>query len=216
MNSASAAAPTRTAAWTRGAGGAGLAPAERARAAGALAARLLDWADRGLSAPAMLLGGARGFVEWAHYPQPDALDTDSGWRFYYHAHAASQRLRDEHGHFHVFAPAPGGSFSHWIGVTLDRRGLPLRLFTTNRWVTDEQWRDAPQLAGKRPRLRGAEPREVGAWLEDLLCLYADEVASLQRERDQRMRGRSLDDQRLRIPSQCRVNLVRRLHALGAA
>lgn len=213
MSPASAATPARAVAW---ASGDGPALADQARAAGALSARLLDWADRGLSAPALLLGGARGFVEWAHYPQPDALDADSGWRFYYHAHAASQRLRDEHGHFHVFAPAPGGSFSHWIGVTLDRRGLPMRLFTTNRWVTDEQWRDAPQLAGRRPRLRGAEPREVGAWLEDLLCLYADEVAGLQRERDQRMRGRGLDDQRLRIPSQCRVNLVRRLHALGAA
>ena len=213
MSPASAATPARAVAW---ASGDGPALADQARAAGALSARLLDWADRGLSAPALLLGGARGFVEWAHYPQPDALDAGSGWRFYYHAHASSQRLRDEHGHFHVFAPAPGGSFSHWIGVTLDRRGLPMRLFTTNRWVTDEQWRDAPQLAGRRPRLRGAEPREVGAWLEDLLCLYADEVAGLQRERDQRMRGRGLDDQRLRIPSQCRVNLVRRLRELGAA
>lgn len=188
------------------------------RAARALAARLFEWAQRGLNAPALLLGDARGFVEWAHYPQPDALDPDSGWKFYYHAHAAGQRPRDEHGHFHVFLPAGEGLFSHWIGLTLDRRGLPLRLFTTNRWVTDEQWRDASRLAGRRPRLRGAQPREVGAWLEDLLCLYADEVRQLQRERDLRMRlrGSDGDDRRLRIPSQRRVDLLRRLRTLGAA
>ena len=180
-----------------------------------LAQRMLAWARDGHSAPELLLGDSRGFVEWAHYPQPDAVDPESGCRFYYHTHVASQRLREEHGHFHVFVPAEGGLFTHWIGVTLDRRGLPLRLFTTNRWVTDEQWRDAAQLAGHGPRLRGAPPREVGAWLEDLLCVYADEVAELQRERDLRMCGRDLDDRRLRIPSQCRVDLLRRLHELGA-
>ena len=188
--------------------------AQQQDAARELAGRMLDWAQRRVSAPALLLGAARGFVEWAHYPQPDAIDPVSGWKFYYHAHAASQRLYHEHGHFHVFLPAGHDLWTHWIGLTLDRRGLPLRLFTTNRWVTDEAWRSSGELAGEHPRLRDAAPTEVGAWLESLLCVYADDVAQLQRERDLRLAGRGLDDHRLRIPSQCRVNLLERLQALG--
>ena len=200
-----------------------------ARAGLAVAQQIADWAAQGLSAPARLLGVARGFVEWAHYPQPDAVDPESGWKFYYHAHVASQRPRAEHGHFHIFVPHGAArascnpQFSHLIGLSVDVRGLPLRLFTTNRWVTDEVWQAAPALHArvKRPRLRHAEPRDVALWLENLLIIFADDVQSLLQARDRRLAGAGgiepvtrLEDYRLRIPSQRRVDLPRRLRALG--
>ncbi|WP_038167607.1 hypothetical protein [Thiomonas sp. FB-Cd] len=202
---------------------------EAAHAGIAVAQQIADWAGQGLSAPARLLGVARGFVEWAHYPQPDSVDHESGWKFYYHAHVASQRPRAEHGHFHIFVPygATRGSgtpqFSHLIGLSVDVRGLPFRLFTTNRWVTDEVWQAAPALHArlKRPRLRHAEPSDVARWLENLLIIFADDVELLLQARDRRLAGATgidpvtrFDDYRLRIPSQRPVNLPRRLRALG--
>jgi Domain of unknown function (DUF6969) len=200
-----------------------------ARAGQALVKQIAAWAAQGRSAPARLLGGARGFVEWAHYPQPDALDPRSGWRFYYHCHPASQRLAREHGHFHIFVPAQGAKrsdrnrFSHLIGLSVDAKGLPLRLFTSNRWVTGEIWQSATALESHlaTPRLRHAEPQDVALWLEDLLILFRTEIAALLRARDRRLAGghvafeRRLDDHRLRIPSQRRINLTRRLRSLAA-
>lgn len=196
-------------------------------AADAVVRQIAAWAEGGASGPSRLLGPTGEFVEWAHYPQPDAISPVTGWRFYYHAHAARQRLGGEHGHFHVFVPPPrgkamAGRFSHLVGISVDARGLPLRLFTTNRWVTDEVWQAAGALERqlRRPGLRGAEPADVARWLDDLLVLFADDIVSLLRARDRRMMGpaaaidpRRLEDHRLRLPSQRRVSLARRVAML---
>lgn len=203
---------------------------DSASAAESVVRQIADWAAQGLSAPARLLGGARGFVEWAHYPQPDAVDPQSGWKFYYHAHAASQRPQAEHGHFHIFVPAPApaadgaAAFSHLIGLSVDARGLPLRWFTTNRWVTAEVWQPAGTLDRflDSPRLSAAEPHDVAQWLQDLLLLFRGDISALLQARDARIatppgRGRlaamsrpRFDDHRLRIVSQRRADLARRL------
>ena len=200
-------------------------------AAGAVVEQIAAWAQRGDSAPARLLEPGSEFVEWAHYPQPDAVAPGSGWRFYYHAHAARQRLAGEHGHFHIFVPPPADTeamaanrYSHLVGISVDARGLPLRLFTTNRWVTDETWQDAASLERhlRRPGLHEADPSDVALWLDNLLVLFADEIAALLEARDRRLADgvggldrRRLEDHRLRIPSQCRVNLARRVAALDS-
>ncbi len=195
------------------------------RAAAAVVEQVAAWAGRGESAPSRLLAPGGEFVEWAHYPQPDAVSSASGWRFFYHTHSAPQRLGDEHGHFHIFVPPPRGAgqsprlFSHLVGITVDARGLPLRLFTTNRWVTDEIWQDASSLEKHlcRPGLHGAEPADVARWLDNLLVLFADDIAALLHARARRLAGsarridpRRLEDHRLRLPSQLRVNLARRV------
>ncbi len=205
-----------------------------ASAADAVVRQIADWAAQGASAPARLLGGARGFVEWAHYPQPDAIDPQSGWKFYYHAHAASQRPQAEHGHFHIFVPAPApaadgaAAFSHLVGLSVDARGLPLRWFTTNRWVTSEVWQSAEALSRflDSPRLSAAEPRDVAQWLQHLLLLFRDDIRALLQARDARIaaptgRGQHaaasrsrFDDHRLRIVSQRRAVLARRLVVAG--
>ena len=195
------------------------------RAGRTVVRQVAAWAANGASAPARLLGDARGFVEWAHYPQPDAVDPKSGWRFYYHCHPASHRPAREHGHFHIFVPAPrgaaraGNAFSHLVGLSVDARGLPWRLFTTNRWVTEEVWQPVADLQRHlaAPRLRRAEPPDVAAWLESLLLLFDEEIAGLLRARDARLGGgKRLDDHRLQMPSQRRIDLARRVDALESA
>jgi hypothetical protein len=193
----------------------------RARAGRAAVEQIIDWSRQGQSAPARLLHAGQGFAEWAHYPQPDTIDPDSGWRFYYHAHPRSQLLCREHGHFHIFVPnllphddAQRGAFSHLIALSVDERGLPLRLFTTNRWVTNETWQAAPLLIKhvRRPALREAEPRDVAQWLNHLMIAFAPMIETLLVARDQRLvqarrySRAPFDDRRLRIPSQRTVRI----------
>jgi hypothetical protein len=72
-------------------------------------------------------------------------------------------VQAEHGHFHLFAQLGKDDrqiprYTHLLGIAVDARGLPLRLFTTNRWVTDETWLPAPSVLGMvRQVLRAAPP-----------------------------------------------------------
>ncbi len=181
---------------------------------------------RGLLAD--LLGRAEAFAEWEHYPPRDALDARSGYRFYYHAHAAQQRARDEHGHFHVFAPRRAGEagYVHLFALSVDARGMPLRVFTTNRWVTAEDWQDAAWTlrALRRLDLSGARPRRVASWLQGMACLFAPQIQAAVLERDHRIAQRArqrplervLEDRRSHIVSQCPVDLARQFEFLQAA
>ena len=178
-----------------------------------------------------LLARAEGFAEWEHYPPRDALDARSGYRFYYHAHAAQQRVRGEHGHFHVFAPrrprrAGEADYAHLFGLSVDARGMPLRVFTTNRWVTAEHWQDAAWTlrALRRLDLSHARPRRVAHWLEHMTRLFAPQIEAVVLERDRRVAERTrrrpreqvLEDRRSHILSQCAADLARQLDMLQAA
>ena len=113
----------------------------RASAAADVLAVQWHYARRGRSLAGAALAGSRRFVEWAHYPRADHVDAASGARFYYHAHPAGERAAGEHGHFHLFVPAPG-ALAHLVGLSLDAAGLPTRLFTTQNkagvpgWIGD--------------------------------------------------------------------------------
>lgn len=196
---------------------------QRAQAAAEVLAVQWHYASRGRSLAAAALAGARRFVEWQHYPRDDHVDAASGARFYYHAHPADQRAPGEHGHFHVFVPAPGdpGAISHLVGLSLDAQGLPLRLFTTNRWVTGDAWRDAEALAAQLPRLalRAKGPlAPVGRWLTAMVHLYDDVIADLLRERDRVLAGgdAALEDRTQHVVSARSLDLPGRLQDLAAS
>ncbi len=174
---------------------------------------------RGLLAD--VLGRQTAFSEWEHYPHGDARDGRSGYRFYYHAHAASQRAAGEHGHFHVFAPRPRAAageagHAHLFALSVDDRGWPMRVFTTNRWVTAEHWENARWIlqALRRLDLAQARPRRVADWLQHMACLFAPQIREVVRQRDRRIdqrllrqpASRVLEDRRTHIVSQCRVDL----------
>jgi hypothetical protein len=195
---------------------------DRAQAAAEVLAVQWHYASQGRSLAAAALAGAREFVEWAHHPRDDHVDAASGVRFYYHAHPAAERAPHEHGHFHLFVPAPGeaGAISHLIAISLDAQGLPLRLFTTNRWVTGETWQDAAALSALLPHFAlrsGGRLAPVARWLAGMVRLYDDAIAGLLRERDSRLvAGESaFEDRSLHIASQRSVSLPDRLARLPA-
>jgi hypothetical protein len=131
------------------------------------------------------------------------------------------------------APAPrqsaplkrGGSdeVCHLVALAVDRCGDPIRLFTTNRWVTGETWYRADDviLMLDRFRVAGNHPSALlNRWIGALVHLFQPEIAALLRERDKaileqrwRRRGNVLEDLRLEITSSLDVDLDVRLAAV---
>ena len=150
----------------------------------------MHYAQRGQSLATAALAGAKDYVSWQHYPHADVKDAEHRSRFYYHAHDAHEMQAEEHGHFHLFVdPAnrmDGQDLIHLVGVSLNAKGEPLRLFTTNQWVTGEAYQSAAKLTAwvnnfsvqAKGRLA-----PLGKWLTALVKLYRQEVMQLLHERD---------------------------------
>lgn len=160
-----------------------------------------------------------------HYPAGDVIDANSGYRYYYHSHAAQSWQRREHGHFHLFSTA-GSTYTHLAAISVDGRGVPLRMFTTNRWVTAESWQPQEQVYRQ---LLGFTLDETGAmalvnrWLSALLKLFAPAAGEMLVQRDQRIaalaHGRRkiesvFEDRRVHVLSQARLSLIDEIAALG--
>ena len=105
-----------------------------------------------------------------------------------------------------------GVFSHLIGIGVDAQGMPLSLFTTNRWVTGETWYRAEDVIRLLDRFAFAEPGPtalVNRWLVAVLRLLHRPIVELLLERDaammdwRRRRSRQshvFDDRRLEVTS----------------
>lgn len=129
-----------------------------------------------------------------HYPEKDLVDPRSGTQCYYHCH----RGNAEHGHLHLFRrPTADEPLSHLIAISLDSRGLPVALFTVNRWVCADQWLPAADslklLRGVSLHRSGCD-RDLSHWLIHFLRFYHPIVQQLLLQRDQRLHaaGGSLD------------------------
>lgn len=163
------------------------------RKAGKQVERIMaDLAGCGLNVVADLLRGQEPFTEGLHYPPDDARDARTGARFYYHAHAGPL---DEHGHFHLFAPASpqrreAGDRSkdlvHLVAISMDVWGMPQALFSINHWVSGGRWRDAGKtldLLG-RYRVEHAYPSWlVNRWITAMLRLFHPHITALLAARD---------------------------------
>ena len=153
-----------------------------------------------------VLRGAGTFYEWRHYPPGDVYDAEFHAQYYYHAHPEDERVSGEHGHFHTFlrplgmpsgiaaAAVPdsreqGGdndALCHIVGISMDRAGLPIRLFTTNRWVTGETWYSAPDVVRMLECfvIDHARPSwAVNRWITALLRLFRPQIVKLLESRD---------------------------------
>jgi hypothetical protein len=153
-------------------------------------------ARQGFNVVARLLRDEGTFYEWDHYPAGDVSDRATGAHYFYHAHGAAERPAGEHGHFHCFLRAAGQQH-HLVAVAMDDRGRPNRLFTVNRWVTDDSWIDAAHAIRLLDRFHLDEARPsrwVNRWLAALLRLFRPEIEALLRQRD-----RQLGDWRRRHP-----------------
>ncbi|HQT65827.1 MAG: hypothetical protein B7Z75_13760 [Acidocella sp. 20-57-95] len=193
---------------------------ERAEAATNIVAALSVLENAGQNLVTCLIDGAP-FATLAHYPADDVIDPESYAQYYFHAHRGGY----ESGHIHCFARyAPAAALTHVAALSLDDTGRPARFFTTNLWVTDDHWLDAPRLINLLPRMvwqNAPGPEPVNRALTALFILYRRELASLLRRRDKKLAqwaakypGQNpLADERLEILSSVAVNLPKTLGRL---
>ena len=106
--------------------------------------------------------------------------------------------------------------SHLVAIALDPRGEPMRLFTTNRWVTGETWYRAEDVIRMLDRFRFGEvggPTVLNRWIGAMLALFRPQILALLRQRDEtvtawrwRRRTNVFEDIRLEITSSVEINL----------
>ena len=190
-------------------------------AAQELASIQMKYAESGRTLSEAALCGAKAFVEWQHYPANDLVDEVSGYEFYYHAHSADEMPNGEHGHFHVIKRNAKG-FHHLIGIALNQKGLPTRLFTTNQWVTGEEIADSTMVVKS---IQGFEMVTKGRmalvtkWIGALIQLFATEIEGLILERDQKLaklvaqqgnRELVLNSKEHHVLTECKIDLMERI------
>ncbi len=172
-------------------------------------------------------------VAMEHYPPSDVKDVRHGYQFFYHCH------RDhgvEHGHVHVFAHATRSGRkrrrrgqdhwirtdpSHLIAIGLDARGLPVSLFTVNRWVTGGHWLDTPttlrwlqglNLGGAKSHVHSSQ------WLAGFVQMYLPVIEQLLHRRDRWLarqpdRTAAFDDEGAEVISSARIDWANDLQRL---
>jgi hypothetical protein len=182
------------------------------------------------------------FYEFDHCPKGDVFDPDSNAQFYYHAHRG-----DEHGHFHTFLREAGmgtgmrpieqsdaeymaerdDTLSHIIAISMDSHGLPIGLFTTNRWVTADHWYAAADVKIMLDRfdIDLAHPSwPVNCWITGMLRLFRPQILELIDARDHVISDwrdnhpgiDAFEDRDLDIPSQCEISIDDQIAAIEAA
>jgi hypothetical protein len=193
-----------------------------------------------------LLKTEETFFEWDHYPKGDVYDPETHSQYYYHAHPADDRL-GEHGHFHTFlrpggmpagvrpAPLPDLAAAaeaedapcHLVAVSMDKYGLPIKLFTTNRWVTGETWYAARDVIAMLDRFAMdlAQPSwPVNRWLSAMVRLFRPQIAVLLEQRDAAVaawqaahpKANAYEDRGLEIASQLAISVDDQMRALRVA
>jgi hypothetical protein len=181
----------------------------------------MRYAESGLTLNEAALGGSRDFVEWQHYPNNDLVDQQSGYEFYYHAHSVEDMPKGEHGHFHVIKRDANG-FHHIVGIALNQQGLPVRLFTTNQWVTGEGMVNSGMVIHSLHDFQmvvKGRMAPVGKWVGALIRLFSEEIEMLVLERDQKIsqliailgnREHVLNSKRHHVLTECKIDLMERL------
>ena len=150
---------------------------------------------------AEVLRGQGTFYEFNHYPKGDVYDTKTHSQFFYHSHREG-----EHGHFHTFLREKGmpkdcrpvkqseaafmkeraDKLSHLIAISMNRAGFPISLFTTNRWITADNWYKADDVIQMLDRfeLDHAWPSwPTNIWLTAMLRLFRPQIEELIRKRN---------------------------------
>ncbi len=178
--------------------------------------RVLKKSDANIVGEVLREGGE--FYEWDHYPEGDVYDFETHAQYYYHAHPPEERANvwgAEHGHFHTFLrpkgmppgvrPAPladykpprgdNDALTHFVAISMDRAGFPIRLFTTNRWVTGEIWYDAETVISMLDNFnidQALPSWPANIWMTEMLQLFRPEIEALLRARDTAVNAWAID------------------------
>ena len=186
------------------------------------------------------------FYQWDHYPKGDVYDRKTHSQFFYHAHTIGGR-DPEHGHFHTFVrtkgmacgmkpvkrpdrsawPSGDDALSHIIGISMDAKGMPIRLFTTNRWVTGEAWykaRDVVKMIALYSIDHARPSWPTNRWVSGMIRLFWPQIIMLIQARDmciqaweQQNPGKDVfEDRGLEVTSQADVDVNVQIAAVKAA
>lgn len=183
-----------------------------------------QWAIWGRTVLTEMLRGEPTPKAWQHWPNDDAYDRQTGFRWFYHAHASGGRTRGEHGHFHLFADTHEAErVTHLVAVSVDARGLPCGLFAPNRWVTDEHWSSAAFVIERLAAFELRAPdvlRPVHQWLAWLVGAFGPQIEAVLHARDERLAELRLrlrsdvpEDRRIAVLSRCPISLSTQAHHL---
>ena len=184
----------------------------------------MHYARCGKTLSEVALAGASRFEEYRHYPKKDVVDLVSGYQFYYHSHQDVDYQLGHHGHFHLFKTFKNRDFVHLGAIAMNQQGLPVCLFTTNRWVTAEVWKDAATVLRHLRRFNvkvSGRMQPIAKWLKSLTQLLDSEFERILHQRDQRMRrllstasAKDIwEDRSLHVMSSVKVNWLKRLAVL---
>ena len=193
-----------------------------------------------------MLAGEPSAAPWRHYPDGDVYDAEYFSQYYFHDHPMTVEWPEVRGHFHTFLRLPeleDDTFDaahdlltdglqepplcHLIGVAIDSAGHPIRLFTTNRWVTGENRLPAGRLIGLLDQFEIDHTHPswaVNVWITNVLRMFRPQIEDLLRERDQvvarhgerRPGADPWEDEGLEILSSQDVHLSQQLDAIMAA
>ncbi len=184
------------------------------------------------------------FYEDSHYPEGDVYDKESHAQYYYHAHRPDS---GEHGHFHTFVrargmpksmkpvpykgdgvrPAGKDAISHIVAISMDRPGMPIGMFTTNRWVTGESMysaEDAYRLIDRFVMEQSYPCLATNRVLTALLGLFKPQIKALLELRDKTIANWTAEhpdrdvyeDRDLELTSIIDINIDRQIAAVRRA
>jgi len=190
------------------------------------------------------LKGQGEFYEYDHYPNNDVYDADSHSQYYFHTHRG---INGEYGHFHTFLrfagmpkgvkPVPNEGKEDWpdkkdavsnlICISMNRDGLPIGLFTVNRWVCGDTWYTAEDVIQMLDRFSvdHAMPNlAVNQWITAMFKLFKPDITELILQRDEKVRewrqkhpGQDvLEDRDLEITSSITINVKQQIKAVKRA
>ncbi|MBU6445663.1 MAG: hypothetical protein KGR48_17310 [Alphaproteobacteria bacterium] len=183
----------------------------------------------------------REFIEFEHYPPDDVYDPETHAQYYFHAHPQTRGEWNDYGHFHTFLRPRGmpeavrpwpvahspqtesdnDALCHLIAISMNREGRPVRLFTTNRWVTAETWYQADDVIAMLDKFvvdlsRPSWP--LNRWISAMFVLFRRDIEELIRERDRAVvawlrdhpAGDVFEDRGLEVTSGKAIDLDQRL------
>ena len=109
---------------------------------------------------------------------------------------------------------------------MSREGRPVRLFTTNRWVTAETWYRADDVVGMLDRFvvdlsRPSWP--LNRWITAMFVLFREDIETLVRQRDtaidhwvrNNLDSNVFEDRSLEVTSGKSIDLDQRLAEIRA-
>lgn len=124
--------------------------------------------------------------------------------------------------------ADNDELSHLVAIAVSETGEPVRLFTTNRWVTGETWYAAADVAAMLDRfvIDLARPSwPLNRWLSAMFRLFRPQMVALVHARDaavmsfrRRRRGKVhvFEDRRLEVPSAVEIDIDEQIRRVAVA